>query len=523
MQPRLATGRKAARRERNAQARRKMGKKWALPWAIVLLPVVLLAIMSLSLLTSPTAHAGGSGPIIHWDSSMIYAGQNNGYPWGPVGENTIVHGAGFTANQNLRLVVSPGDSNADANVCQQSVVTIVVATVTSDSAGNFTQNFPWPGAAGHVNQGYSICALLTADNSTVSRRDDGPFTVLTSNPPVITLSASSVAAGNTITVSGQNWVPPQSVSINIAGCAACEPGNTEVKNVSVNSTGLNSGSFSAVITIPASTKPGNYVVDALTPSGLEAFYTTGVKHLTITSAPVAATPTPSPSPTSQPSPTPTTASASPTASPTVAGTTTGVTNSTGTGNNSSNTGGGNTGHSTLIIVLLVLAMLLFAIAAIVVLMMMRSSKNRSNNNLQPSMQNGFNGGNGNIPPGQFGQFNQVGSSPGNFPQQFGSPVQQPGSYPQQFGQPGSYPQQFNQGGSSAGNYAQPFGQPVQQPSSNGFTPPFAQPTEAYTSVNNFAQGQPPQYAPVCPNCGRPLAPNTSNCTVCGMPVELMRR
>jgi len=29
---------------------------------------------------------------------MIYAGQNNGHPWGLVGENTIVHGANFTAN-----------------------------------------------------------------------------------------------------------------------------------------------------------------------------------------------------------------------------------------------------------------------------------------------------------------------------------------------------------------------------------------------------------------------------------------
>jgi zinc-ribbon domain len=287
-----------------------------------------------------------------------------------------------------------------------------------------------------------------------------------------------VAAGNTVTVSGQNWVPPQAVSINIAGCAACEPGNTEVTNVSVNSTGLNSGSFSKVITIPASTRPGNYVVDALTPSGLEAFYTTGIKHLTITAAPAAVTPTPSPSATAQVSATPTKASAS----PTTTGTVTNVTNSTNTGNSSSNTGGGNTGNSTLIIALLVSAVLLFLVAALVVLMMMRSSKKRARGAPQPSMQNGFNGQN--IPPGQFGQFNSTGSSPGNFPQQ--------------------------------------YGQPGQQPSGNGFTPPYAQPTEAYTSVNNFAQRQ-AMYAPTCPNCGRPLAPNAPTCSVCGMPVELMRR
>lgn len=444
-------------------------------WALLLLPVVLLAMFSLSLLTSPTAHAGGGGPIIHWDSSMIYAGQNNGNPWGPVGENTIVHGASFTANTKLSLVVSPGNSNNDANVCQQSLLTIVVGTTTTDNTGGFTQNFAWPGAAGHVNQGYSICALLVSDNSTASSRDDGQFTVLTASPPVITLSTNSVAVGNTVTVSGQNWVPPQAVSINIAGCTACEPGNTEVTNVSVNSTGLNSGSFSKVITIPASTRPGKYVVDALTPSGLEAFYMTGIKHLTITAAPAAVTPTPSPSATAQLSATPTKASPSPTAT----GTVTNVTNPTNTGNGSSNTGGG---HSTLIMVLLVSAVLLFAAAALAILMMMRSSRKRASGGPQPSMQNGFNGQN--IPPGQFGQFNSAGSSPGNFAQQ--------------------------------------FGQPVQQPSGNGFTPPFAQPTEAYTSVNNFAQRQ-ATYAPTCPNCGRPLAPNAINCTVCGMPVELMRR
>jgi hypothetical protein len=182
-----------------------------------------------------------------------------------------------------------------------------------------------------------------------------------------------------------------------------------------------------------------------------------------------------------------------------------VTNSTNTGNGTSNTGGGNTGHSTLITVLLVSAILLFAAAVLVVLMMMRSARKRAKGDAQPFMQNGFNGQN--IPPNQFGQFNSTGSSHGNYPQQFG----QPGNFPQQFGQP-----------SQPGSYPQQFGQPVQQPPGNGFMPPYAQPTEANTSINNFAQRQ-ATYAPTCPNCGRPLAPDAINCSVCGMPVELMRR
>src|SRR5712691_7148159 len=118
MQSRLLRS-KAERLQRSTQAPGKWGKIWAL----LFLLAGILAMMSLSLLASPTAHAGGSGPIIHWDSIMIYAGQNNGYPWGPVGENTIVHGANFSPNQQLHLIVVPGDSNTNASVCNQSGVT----------------------------------------------------------------------------------------------------------------------------------------------------------------------------------------------------------------------------------------------------------------------------------------------------------------------------------------------------------------------------------------------------------------
>src|SRR2546428_3688203 len=192
--------------------------------------------------TAPAVYAAGSGPIIHWDSTMIYAGQNNGYPWGPVGENTIVHGEKFTPNQQLRLMLVQGDSNTDATICKTSGVS--VGTITTDASGTFQQNFAWPASAGQVNQKYSICSLLLADASVVSNQDDGPFTVLSASPPSISVTPTSLVAGNTVTVTGQNWVPPQQVSINIAGCAACDPGPSEVTNANATSSGLNSGTFS---------------------------------------------------------------------------------------------------------------------------------------------------------------------------------------------------------------------------------------------------------------------------------------
>src|SRR5260221_8430987 len=51
------------------------------------------------------------------------------------------------------------------------------------------------------------------------------------------------------------------------------------------------------ITYPANTKAANYVVDALTQSGMDANYTTGVKHLAITATAPTASPTTAATPT----------------------------------------------------------------------------------------------------------------------------------------------------------------------------------------------------------------------------------
>src|SRR6266568_7079391 len=127
--------------------------KWRFSLALGLLVMLMIG----SMYQSSAARAAGSGPVIHWNASMIYAGENNGNPWGPVGENASVQGVNFPANQQFRLVLVQGDSNNDAALCHSPVAT--VGSATSNSAGQFYQNYSWPAAAGQVNKAYSICAI----------------------------------------------------------------------------------------------------------------------------------------------------------------------------------------------------------------------------------------------------------------------------------------------------------------------------------------------------------------------------
>ena len=419
-------------------------------WSVALLLLPLLAVV---LYRVPVAQAAGGDPIIHWDSTMIYAGQNNGNPWGPVGENTIVHGANFSSNQQLRLIIVPGDSNNNPMVCKQTGVT--VATVTTNASGTFDQNFPWPASASQINQGYSICSILAVSGRVASSQDDGPFTVLAANPPVIGISSNTVQAGSTVTVTGHNWVPPQQVSINIAGCAACQPGTSEVTRVNTTSSGLNDGSFSVSVTIPASTKPGNYVVDAITSTGMEAFYTTGVQHLTITAAPITSPPTVNSTATTSPTAT-ATATAALTMTTTATATSSGTTDNTSSG---SSDNGGN--HNILLItVLIAIVLVLFVIAGMIIFVPMLRSRGQASSTR----------------PAQYLQHMQQNGSSQNFGQPHVTP-------------PGWPPSNFNQ--------------PTQQQGS--YTP--MPPGEPYS---NFGQGS------LCMNCGRPLPPNAMVCNVCGM-------
>src|SRR5689334_8978482 len=72
-----------------------------------------VAVLTFAAPGAPSARAAGGDAIVHWDSNMIYAGQNNGFPYGPVGEHAIIHGENFDsyAGQTVKLKLISGDIN----------------------------------------------------------------------------------------------------------------------------------------------------------------------------------------------------------------------------------------------------------------------------------------------------------------------------------------------------------------------------------------------------------------------------
>lgn len=262
-----------------------------------------LALASLAIMVmiqAPHVRAAGSEPTIHWDSNMIYPGQNNGYPWGPVGELATVHGEKFTAatvlGQTIKLALIQGDVNnppgggSSYEFCKLAGPKIPVGQANVDGAGKFDFNFTWPAAAGSGM--YSICAYNTLDGLPAGNIDDGPFTALSGGAPNVAVSRTTVGLGESMTVTGKNWTPPQDVNVYIATCVDCDGPIVIAKTA--HSSGLHAGTFSMTFTIPSGAIPGDYVAGANAHGGVLDVGPTGGKHVTITAAAPTATTQPTP-------------------------------------------------------------------------------------------------------------------------------------------------------------------------------------------------------------------------------------
>ena len=273
---------------------------------------------AVALQSAPTARAAGCGATqacIHWDGSMIYPGQNNGNPEGPVGEHALVHGEGFLlfAGQQLSLQLVNGDVNtapdSPASFCKNEPIKVPLpGTATVDSGGKFDFNFDIPPAAATGSGNWSICAYVSDGLPAGGNIDDGPFRALTSGSPSIALSTNSIQPGRAVTITGQNWLPAQGgIFVYIGPCADC--GGTPIVSTTLSSdTG---GTFSVSLPIPSNTAPATYIASAhnTNEQGSVLDLINNGPHLTVAAAAPTATTAPSPPATATSAPTATTASA----------------------------------------------------------------------------------------------------------------------------------------------------------------------------------------------------------------------
>ena len=398
-----------------------------------LLASLILALGAAFARSAPVAHAaGGCGSgCVHWDSSMIYAGQNNGFPEGPVGEHANISGEGFTmsgvlgGSVRLRLVQgdvnNPSGGESSYEFCKLNTTRVDIGTTQVDLSGTFYYKFDWPSAASSGQ--WSVCVYNTVDGLPTGNIDDGPFTVMSSHAPSISPSATTVPPGGSITVTGQHWLPAQDkIFVYIAACADC--GGVQVAYAFATS--ASDGSFSVKVPVPGNAPLGKFILSAHNELGALDIGGSGPKMT------VGYLPTPTPKPTATTAPTATSAA-----------TATG----TGSGANGGGSNSGAGGDNTLLIVLLVaMALLLVIIAGLIGFVIARG---RNNNPRGPS-----GGGGSGVPQGNF----PAPPSPNTPVDPFGRPLTPSGGYP------GYPPQQQQMSGpydqTIAGQFNAPYPPPM---------------------------------------------------------------
>jgi len=331
------------------------GGAW--PGRVALVALVALMALAVGAVAPPgRARAASGGQQIVF-TSPIYPGRNNGNAEGPVGANVSIQGSGWGTNGDpitVTLVDMQDDASAGGQqgaACASSAPKVTIPSLSSvqaDSSGAFTATFQWPAGAGTKNHSYWACGA----QSGATFPGVSFYTVLSSNPPSLSVNVSQAAPGSSVTVTGQNWLPGNlPIAVIIAPCVACEP------NYSQTATTISQadGTLSVSMKVPAQAQIGDKLfvsgqsVDSNNAGDLSAEDPTTAPSFT-----VVAQPTPTPTPTNTPTPTPT-------RNPTAVG--------SGGGGNTAN---GASGSTLLVVLLAALGVVLLLAAIVAVLLFLRS-------------------------------------------------------------------------------------------------------------------------------------------------------
>jgi hypothetical protein len=250
------------------------------------------------------AHAGSppGAPVITWVNSLF---DHNGNPLGPTGALETAHGQNFTAGTQYIVYVQRGDTNADSTVCNAGGGVVIGDTATTPVVakvdGTFDVTFTWPAAANVVGD-WSVCAESAADHSVASRADSGPFYLIVASTPRISFTPTTAQPGDTIKVTGANWVPGGTLPVQVAlyPCHDCDSPPTASQ--SATASGYSTGTFTTVLTIPLDAAAGTYYVGAIVtnPQGFLTAFPGVADPLQVTALPPTPTATLEPTSTTAP-------------------------------------------------------------------------------------------------------------------------------------------------------------------------------------------------------------------------------
>lgn len=318
----------------------KMGRQ-RLPRVVSSL-FLLVALLTLIHIQAPFAHAAVAQVML----SLPGGGTQLS---GHVGTQIRISGSGFNPGQVNLYTTTNNDITKCTNTNNPAnfgLTPFTPAATVAQQDGTILVDTSWPASASVTGSAYYICAAAPGTKGLSSNT----FTIA----PAATMNVSptNVSAGQQVTVTGANWLPPQAVTITVTFP------NTPVTS---RTTSDANGNFSLTLTIPANTPAGTYSVNAAADNE-PTLKVVDSNILTI------AAPTPTPTVNITPSPTPTaTATPSPTATATAAPTTT----STPTDNIGGTTPPSSSGDNTNTFLLFTLAGLgvLFVIVGIILFVM----------------------------------------------------------------------------------------------------------------------------------------------------------
>ena len=147
----------------------------------------------------------------------ITSPQFSGIPQGPVGTHVVVQAqpaSGWTPGATITLSV-----NLESKGCDPTTIipinTPTIITVQPDSS--FTATFAWPANASQPSAAtYVICASESGAGAQTGRSTN-VFSVLANQPPSLLVSPMTAHAGDSVQITGTNWLPIQQITLLLQG------------------------------------------------------------------------------------------------------------------------------------------------------------------------------------------------------------------------------------------------------------------------------------------------------------------